>query len=115
MKPRSPDMNVDSAGTRGIRLHFNVFSLQVKETQKFNEVGLHESEAAQIGELIFGEVKAAEIVDLRIDFFHKRRKVNPRRSALESVLHFCRRKLVQYALLHRELVEIRVEERLDNH
>ena len=98
-----------------VSLHLNIFSLQVKETQEFNEVGLHEAEASKIRELVFGEVKAAEIVDLRIDLIHEGREVDSRRAALESVLHCCSRKLMQHALLHRELVEIRVEERLDNH
>ena len=115
MKPRPADVNVDSAGTRRVSLHLNIFSLQVKETQEFNEVGLHEPEASEIRELVFGEVEPAEIVDLRIDLIHEGREVHSRRAALESVLHFRSRKLMQHALLHRELVEIRVEERLDNH
>jgi len=68
--------------------HRDVLALEVKETQKLNEVRLHKAQIAQIFELVVFKVKAAEVVNLRIDLINEGRQVDVGRAALEAVGHF---------------------------
>ena len=115
MKPRSFDADVDPAGKVVARLDRDVLALQVKEAQKLDEIGLHEAKSREIGEFLLPEVETAERIDFRLQFGKEGTQIDARRSALEAVGHFGRRKLMQHALLHRELVEIRVEQGLNDH
>ena len=115
MKPGTLDADINAERPRRIALHRDVLALEVKETQKLNEVRLHKAQIAQIFELVVFEVKTAEVVNLRIDLINKGRQVDVGRAALEAVGHFRRGKLMQHALLHREFIEVRVEKRLNDH
>ena len=50
------------------------------------------------------------MIELGIDLVREGRKINACRAALEAIFGIGSRKLVQHALLHREFVEVRVEQ-----
>ncbi|EJX01111.1 hypothetical protein EVA_10783 [gut metagenome] len=60
-------------------------------------------------QFIIRERQITERIDFGIDFVQKRTKMNPRRTALETILHIGLRKLMQHTLLHGELIEIGVQ------
>lgn len=50
------------------------------------------------------------MVELGVDLVDEGRKIDAGRAALEAVFGVGPRELVQHALLHREFVEVRVEQ-----
>ena len=115
MKPRSFDADVDPAGKVVARLDRDVLALEMEKAQELDEVGLHEAKSREVGEFLLPEVETAERIDFRLKFGKEGTQIDAGRSALEAVGHFGRRELMQHALLHRELVEIRVEQGLNDH
>ena len=115
VQPRPRDADVDPAGEFVRGTDVDVLALQVKEAQKLDVVRLHEAQRRQVRKLLVGEVDRREVVDLGRDLVDHRTKVDAGRTALEAVLDLGGRELVQHALLHREFVEVRVEERLNDH
>ena len=82
----------------------------MEEAQKLDVVRLDEAQAVEVGELVLPEVEAAEMVELGVDLVDEGRKIDAGRAALEAVFGVGPRELVQHALLHREFVEVRVEQ-----
>ncbi len=66
-------------------------------------------------ELVGAEAQAAQRADLVADLVDVGREVDVRVAALEAVLDLRARKMMQHDLHHRELVEVGVEQRLDDH
>jgi hypothetical protein len=55
------------------------------------------------------------VIDLAVDIGQDRLKIDVRRAALELVFNVGAGELVQYALHHREFIEVRIEQGLNNH
>ena len=110
VQPRALRGDVDAAGIVLRLRHGDVLALQMEEAQKLDVVRLDEAQAVEVGELVLPEVEAAEMVELGVDLVDEGRKIDAGRAALEAVFGVGPRELVQHALLHREFVEVRVEQ-----
>src|SRR5437660_7027671 len=87
----------------------------MKQAEQIDEVALEKAPAAQILELAPGKAQAAKAGDLALDLGDVRRQIDAWRAALEPVLDLRFRKMMQYDLHHGELVQIRVEQRVNDH
>ncbi len=87
----------------------------MKQAEQIDEVALEKAPAAQILELAPGKAQAAKAGDLALDLGDVRRQVDAWRAALEPVLDLRFRKMMQHDLHHGELVQVRVEQRVNDH
>jgi hypothetical protein len=114
VQPRTADGDVDLARRLAVA-RLQVLAVELEQAEKVHEVRFHEAQAAQIGELVVAKAQRAKIRELRLHLLQVRLQVHARRAALEFVLDLRPRKVMQHHLHHGELVEIRVEQRLDEH
>jgi hypothetical protein len=115
VKPRALDRNIDAALIVIARGDRDVLPLQVEEAQKIDKVAPDIAKAREILKLTLRELEAAEMIDLFIDFAEVRPEIHSVVPALEPIAHNGAGELMQHALHHRELIEVRIKERLDNH
>src|SRR6185436_10974688 len=108
------DRNVQPGRTGG-RLDPDVLFIEMEQAEKIDEIRLHEAQATQIGEFLVAEAHLAQVGDARANFVGVGRKIDALGAALEDVLDLRARKMVQHDLHHRELVQVGVEQRLDDH
>src|SRR5262249_2586593 len=78
-------------------------------------VALEEPPRAEVVELLAREALPAQRRDLALDLCDVRRQVGAGGPALEAVFDLGSGKMMQHDLHHRELVQIRVEQRVDDH
>ena len=90
-------------------------SLMLEQPEQVDEVALEEAPRAQVAELAAREAQLAERRNLALDLADVGRQVDARRAALEAVFDLGPREVMQHDLHHRELVEVGVEQRLDDH
>ena len=115
VQPWSPDPDIDFPRPVGGRFDPDVLGVQLKQRQEIDEVALDEAQPAQIIELALGQTQRAQVRDFPPDRLDVRRQIDTGRAALEPVLDLCARKLMQYHLHHRELVQVRVQQGIDDH
>src|SRR5438132_8768338 len=87
----------------------------MKQAEQIDEVALEKAPATQILELAPSKAQAAKAGDLALDLGDVRCQVDAWRAALEPVLDLRFRKMMQHDLHHGELVQIRVEQRVNDH
>ncbi|MNC86409.1 hypothetical protein D3C83_20660 [compost metagenome] len=93
----------------------HVLLVEAEQAQEIDEVGLHEAQRAEIGELVVAEAEGAEQAHLGADLVDVRAEVDAFGAALELVLDLRPGEMMQHHLHHRELVKVGVERRLDDH
>ena len=107
-------MSISPVGA-GERLDRDEPLVQLEEAQQIDEVAFEEPPAAQVIELVLAEPQAAKRAHLVADLVDIRREIDALAAALEPVLDLRAREMMQDDLHHRELVEVGVEQRLDDH
>ena len=115
VQPRPADRDVDLAVRSGDALDVDEPLVELEESEQVDEIALEEAPAAQVRELVRREAQRAEAADLVANLGDVRRQVDVRIAALETVLDLRSRKVMQDDLHHRELVEVGVEQRRDDH
>ncbi len=115
MQPRPFDHDIDFAIIRGRRLHADIFLLQMKQAQEFDEIALHETQTAEISQFLLLETQTAQAGDFVADFIDVGPQVDPFIAAFVAILHFGSRKMMQYHLHHREFIQVCVKQRSNDH
>ncbi|MCY1529651.1 hypothetical protein D9M68_648100 [compost metagenome] len=115
MQPRADDRDLDLAVALRRLAHRHVLFVQVEQAEEVDEIALDEAQAAQVGEFVIGKAQLAQVRDLGTNLIDIRRQVDAGVAALEAIFDLRLRKLVQDHLHHRELVQVGVEQRLDDH
>jgi hypothetical protein len=115
VQPRPLDRDVDLAVPPGERAHVDEALVELEQPEQVDEIALHEPPAPHVVELASGEAQAAQSRDLAPDLADVRLQVDTAVAALEAVLDLGRGKVVQHDLHHRELVQVGVEQRRDDH
>ena len=111
-----PDnINVDLAVLLGGRLDRDGLLVEMKEREEVDEIALDEAHPAKVFELLFLEAQMAELAHFVAYLIDIRHEIDIRRAAAELVFRVRRREVMQHDLHHRELVEIGIEQRMDNH
>ena len=72
-------------------------------------------EPAEIIELVLLHRQRAQVLDFLSNLIRIRTQIHPFGSATEAIFHVGVRELMQHTLHHRELVEVGIEKRLNNH
>jgi hypothetical protein len=115
VEPRAADRDVDFPVGARDRLDADEAFVELEEAEKIDEIALEEAPGAEVGKLLRRELEAAKLADLGADLGDVGSEVHVRVAALEAVLDLCARKVMQDHLHHRELVEVGVEQRRDDH
>src|SRR5471032_1713406 len=115
MQPRANNINVDLAVLLGGRLDRDGLLVEMKEREEVDEIALDETHPAEVFELVFLEAQMAELAHFVAYLIYIRHEIDIRRAAAELVFRVGCREVMQHDLHHRELVEIGVEQRMDNH
>src|SRR6202163_4528465 len=115
MQPGPVDRDLDLVGRHRGAPDLDEAILQMKQAEQIDEVALEKAPAAQILELAPSKAQAAKAGDLALDLGDVRGQGDVWRAALEPVLDLRFRKIMQHDLHHRELVQIRVEQRINDH
>ena len=85
----------------------DVAVLEPEDPQEVDEVALHVPQASKVQEFVLGELQAAQVLDLPLDFVPDfAQGVGRRVAAHEAVLRQVRRHRMQHRLQHGELVEV---------
>ena len=87
----------------------------MKQREKLDEVALDEAHAPQVVEFVVGEAQVAELAHFVANLADIRHEIDIRRAAAKTVLHIRGGKMMQHHLHHRELVQIGIEQRSNNH
>src|SRR5262249_54559584 len=93
----------------------DVLLVQMKQREKLDEIALDKAHAAQVVEFAVGEAQLAKLSHLAANLVDIRHEIDIRRAAMKPVLDAGHRKMMQYHLHHRELVQIGIEQRGDDH
>ncbi len=93
----------------GLTVMYFVFSW--KRPRKVDEVALDEAQTAQILQLRLAESQRAKRLDFIIDGVNVRHQIDAGIAALEAIFDAGAGKMMQHHLHHRELVQIRVQQR----
>ena len=102
-------------GVLGNLVDRHIVTNRTPQTEKLNVVRLDKTNATEIIQLILLEGQRAKVVNLLTDFLnHLIRKPHAIISALEVILSRQVSVLVKDGLLHRQLIEVRVKQRIDN-
>jgi hypothetical protein len=114
VQPRPLDRDVDLARHRR-RRQADEAPVELEQAEQIDEVALEETPAPQVFELFVRESQGAQCDDLALDLIEVRCQVDVRGPAFEAVFDLRTGKMVQHDLHHRELVQIGIEQRLDDH
>ena len=114
VQPRSFDRDVDLLGP-GDSSDGNEPLVEPEQAQQIDEVALEEAPATEVIELALREPQRAQLPDLVLNFADVGRQRHVGIAAFEAILDLRTREMMQHDLHHRELVEIGVEQRLDDH
>lgn len=110
----APDRNGYFAGLLALADEYATLG-QMEQAQEVDEIALDEAQAAQIIQLLAGEAQLAQLVHLGAYFVEIGPQIDARSTALVAVLDLCSRKMMQHDLHHAEFVQVRVEQRCDDH
>jgi len=115
MQPRTLDVDLDFAISLRRRGDRNVLFVQMEQREKLDEVALDEAHAPQIIELVVGEAQIAQLAHFVANLIDIRHEIDILGPAAEAVFHARGREMMQNDLHHRELVQISIEQRSNNH
>ena len=115
VQPRSFDHDVNAARHFGTDRNRYVLRLEMKETEKIHKVAFDEAKVAKVIQLVFLHRKRTQMLNFLSNLIRIRTQIHPFGSATEAIFHVGVRELMQHTLHHRELVEVGIEKRLNNH
>lgn len=115
VQPRPFDHDVDAAGHFGTGRDGDVLRLEMKETEEIHKVALDEAKTAEIIELVLLHRQRTQVLDFLSNLIDIRTQIHTFGTATKAILHVGVRKLMQHALHHRELIEVGIEKRINNH
>jgi hypothetical protein len=115
VQPRPLDRDVDLTRRSGNPGHLDEALVEVEESQQVDEIALEKAPAPQVIKLALREAQVAQRANLVLDLRDKGRQVDVGIAAFEPVLDLRLGEMMLDHLHHRELVEVGVEQRLDDH